>query len=302
MNRFLVENETVTDIQTGLTWIKNASLFEFPLSWDEALTSVTTLNRQVFGGHDDWRLPNRRELFSLVSHETINPCLPGGHPFDNVFNGYYWTSTTCARLPDQAWYIHLGGARIFKGMKYASYMVWPVRNLDGSQPVTVFQTGQVNCYDTNGNVIPCGGTGQDADVRSGQALPENRFSKEGRCVLDRATGLTWLQDANLFKNSISWQKAHDLVSEMNHRKESGYGDWRIPGIRELESLTDMGRHSPALPEGHPFQDVQDFYWSSTTSRYNQSYAWALYAVDGIIGVAHKPLSEFFLWPVRCPVN
>lgn len=302
MLRFQVKNETVTDTLAGLTWLKNASLFEFPLSWDEALNSVATLNSQVFGGHDDWRLPNRRELFSLVSHERINPCLSSGHPFKNVFNGYYWTSTSCTRLPDQAWYIHFGGARVFKGMKYASYMVWSVRTLNGSQPVTVFQTGQANCYDVNGGIIACGGTGQDADIRSGKPLPQNRFSKEGRCVLDRATGLTWLQDANPFKNPVSWQKALDLVSGMNHRKEHGYRDWRIPGVRDLESLTDMGRHSPALPEGHPFQDVQDFYWSSTTSRYDQSYAWALYSIDGIIGVAHKPLSEFFLWPVWGRVN
>jgi hypothetical protein len=30
---------------------------------------------------------------------------------------------SCARLPNQAWYIHLGGARVFKGMKHGSYMV-----------------------------------------------------------------------------------------------------------------------------------------------------------------------------------
>jgi len=65
-----------------------------------------------------------------------------GHPFTNIFTGYYWTSSSCARLPNQAWYIHLGGARVFKGMKYGSYMVWPVRIAENHNNSQVFQTGQ----------------------------------------------------------------------------------------------------------------------------------------------------------------
>ena len=33
------------------------------------------------------------------------------------------------------------------------------------------------------------------------------------------------------------------------------------------SLVDLGMHSPALAEGHPFESVEMFYWSATTSRY-----------------------------------
>ena len=60
-------------------------------------------------------------------NNCINPSLPTGAPFENVFAGYYWTATTCSRFKNQAWYIHLGGGRIYRGMKYGSYMVWPVR-------------------------------------------------------------------------------------------------------------------------------------------------------------------------------
>jgi hypothetical protein len=52
-----------------------------------------------------------------------------------------------------------------------------------------------------------------------------------------------------------------------------------------------------LPPDHPFEEVQDFYWSSTTSVYHREYAWVLYMKDGAVGVGHKPLSEFYLWPV-----
>jgi hypothetical protein len=62
----------------------------------------------------------------------------------------------------------------------------------------------------------------------------------------------------------------------------------------------MGRHSPALPSDHPFNDVQDFYWSFTTSRYDTEYAWTLYLKDGAVGVGFKRFAEFFLWPVTGP--
>jgi hypothetical protein len=77
-------------------------------------------------GYDRWQLPTRRLLFFLISHQYENPSLPKGHPFENVFTGYYWTGETCRWLPDQAWYGHLGGSRIHRGMKHGSYMVWPL--------------------------------------------------------------------------------------------------------------------------------------------------------------------------------
>ena len=66
----------------------------------------------------------------------------------------------------------------------------------------------------------------------------------------------------------------------------------------MESLTDMSQHSPALPVDHLFVNVQEFYWSSTTSMYDINYAWVLYIKDGVVGVGYKPLSEFYFWPVR----
>jgi hypothetical protein len=283
-------------------WTQAASLFEFPMCWEEALEAVHELNRSGFCGYPDWKLPNRRELFSLISHTTINPSLPAGHPFRDVFSGYYWTSTTCARLPNQAWYVHLGGARVFKGMKYGSYMVWPVRSADASRDGILFATGQKTCFDEGGAVVDCRDTGQDGAYQAGRGYPAGRFAEEDQCVHDQATGLTWLKHANVHRQPTDWQTALDRVAAMNRRGEYGYCDWRLPSVRELERLTDMGRHSPALPAGHPFYDVQAFYWTATISRYNPDYAWVLYMVDGAVGVGHKPLPEFYLWPVRGDEN
>ena len=49
------------------------------------------------------------------NYVTRMPALPEGHPFTNLFNGWYWTSTTAAINTAYAWYLHMEGARMFYG-------------------------------------------------------------------------------------------------------------------------------------------------------------------------------------------
>lgn len=58
----------------------------------------------------------------------------------------------------------------------------------------------------------------------------------------------------------------------------------MPAINELEALVDWAAQSPALPSGHPFDDLQDIYWSSTTSLFEPDWAWALYLEKGPTGI------------------
>ncbi len=125
--RFELQDETVLDRLTGLVWTLNANLAEFPLTWKEAINFVAQMNTDGAFGFSDWRIPNRRELRSLMSHQTRKPSLPEGHPFDNIFLGWYWTSTTAAINTAYAWYIHMEGARMFYGKKEQFFLAWPVR-------------------------------------------------------------------------------------------------------------------------------------------------------------------------------
>ena len=52
-------------------------------------------------------------------YEVITP----DHPFENVFLGWCWTSTSAAINPSYAWYVHLEGGRMFFGHKRQSYLV-----------------------------------------------------------------------------------------------------------------------------------------------------------------------------------
>jgi hypothetical protein len=266
---------------------------EFPLAWQEALDYIATMNRDNIFGSSDWRLPNRRELRSLMSHQSRKPALPEGHPFVNVFSGWYWTSTTAAINTAYAWYIHMEGARMFYGRKEQFFLLWPVR---GKGDTILPATGQTRCYDAKGQLISRAGSGQDGEFRSGVRWPEPRFEKAGNMVVDRLTNLCWRSSADLTGRLSTWEEALKAVTDFNHRQGGTYS-WRLPNINELESLVDCSAHSPALPLGHPFWDVREGYWSSTTSMFEPDWAWALYLAKGAVGVGQKRGAHFSVWPV-----
>lgn len=292
--RFVLQGELVLDRLTCLTWSRDANPTGFPVTWQEALDAVAVMNHDQYRGCNDWRLPNRLELRSLMSYQSRKPALPAGHPFVNVFLGWYWSATSAAINPAYAWYVHLEGARMFYGRKDQYYLFWPVR---GTGNGLLRRTGQQLCYDIHGTVIPCPGSGQDGDLRLGHHWPAPRFAPTELTVLDRLTNLRWSRQADLSAGPVSWQQALDLVRDLNRSRFAGIDHWRLPNINELESLVDSASHSPALPADHPFISLQEGYWSSTTSYFETDWAWVLYLVKGACGVGHKPGKTFAVWPV-----
>lgn len=123
---------TVTDNLTGLTWLKSANCFGLE-TWAQALSAANGLASGNCGLTDgssagDWRLPNLRELHSLIDYGHYNPALPNGHPFTGVQSDYYWSSTTYEGYTDDAWPVDLYLGRIYDYVKATSaYYVWPVR-------------------------------------------------------------------------------------------------------------------------------------------------------------------------------
>ncbi|NIP31954.1 MAG: DUF1566 domain-containing protein [Candidatus Dadabacteria bacterium] len=53
----------------------------------------------------DWYLPNRNQLASLLDLQNSNPALPTNHPFLPFQSSLYWSSTTVADSPADAWYV-----------------------------------------------------------------------------------------------------------------------------------------------------------------------------------------------------
>ena len=92
---------TITDLATGLTWMQKDS--GRSMNWREALSYAESLSH---GGHSDWRLPNAKELQSLVDYSRA-PDVTGSAAIDPLFQctpirneagardyAFYWTSTT----------------------------------------------------------------------------------------------------------------------------------------------------------------------------------------------------------------
>ncbi|AMK11079.1 DUF1566 domain-containing protein [Pseudodesulfovibrio indicus] len=290
--RFAVEGEIVVDTLTGLVWPRSAQAAETGLSWPEALELVAAMNRESRHGFADWRLPNRRELYSLIDHARREPALPENHPFVNVWSGKCWTSTSSARDRAYAWWVQFSGGRMFFGRKTDDAVVWPVRG----ESDFLFVTGQRACFDARGEPVECAGTGQDGALRMGLPWPEPRFAPaEGGGMLDRMTGLIWMESTDLAGGMVDHAAAREAVAGL--AAETGL-PWRLPEIMELESLTDCSRADPALPGGHPFRDVREEYWSATDSGYEQGWAYCLYLHKGAVGVGFKDHAEFHVWPVR----
>lgn len=156
----------------------------------------------------------------------------------------------------------------------------------GARPAApVAATGATLCYDTAGLEIACLGTGQDAELRNGEALT-GRFELNGNgTVIDKLTGLVWLQDANCY-GSESWDSGVSLAAsladgECGLADGSAPGDWRVPNIRELLSLVNFGYYDYSLgntdesgqwvEDGEPWIDVKKSYYWTTTPERNPKY-------------------------------
>ena len=154
-------------------------------------------------------------------------------------------------------------------------------------PAPLPETGQTTSY----------APGDDGDLQEGVAWPEPRFNvhKNGT-VTDKLTGLIWTKNSLQIPNGMLWP---DALTACNDLFFAGYDDWRLPNLRELHSLIDYGHYSPALPADHPFTNVQDyFYWSSTTPLFfSTTDAWAVRLGDGwVFYTVHE--YPFFVWCVR----
>jgi len=122
--RFTVNEDCVTDNLTGLMWTKDANLAG-RMTWNSAIDYANNL---TLCGYSDWRLPNRKELFSLIDCSNFSPALPTGHPYTNVQADNYWSSSTNWLYTDSSAWLATWWGGVASGIKSCNcYYVWPVR-------------------------------------------------------------------------------------------------------------------------------------------------------------------------------
>ena len=110
------DNGTLVDLTTGLMWQRCALGYEWKnntcvaqgsapaiFTWEQALTQAA--QAKSFGGFDDWRLPNKNELGSLVNYACFQPALDTAL-FPETHSAGYWTSTPNSFTELRAWAIN----------------------------------------------------------------------------------------------------------------------------------------------------------------------------------------------------
>ena len=105
-------NGTVTDLSTNLMWqkctapsagVSCGSVTPLPYTWDNALAYCNGLS---LAGHTNWRLPNVKEMHSIVDVvKNANPTINTGY-FTDTQADSYWSATTFVDTTSMAWYVN----------------------------------------------------------------------------------------------------------------------------------------------------------------------------------------------------
>ena len=283
---------TVYDINTELTWQRspdtnNDGLIttDDKLTLAEAEQYVKTLNAAGFGGYNDWRLPTIKEQYSLIDFSGTDPSGFEGTdtsvltPFidTDVFDFAYGDTTAGERIIDS---------------QYASetLYVYQEKLCFGVN----FADGRIKGY---GTTMP-GPIGSDKTffvtcVRGNTAYGINDFADNtDGTITDQATGLMWSQNDS--GTGMNWEEALAWVQTMNAAKYLGYDDWRLPNVKELQSIVDYTR-SPDTSDSAAIdplfacteitneagQTDYPYYWSGTThATWNGAGGFACYVSFG----------------------
>jgi len=126
---------TVSDLQTGLMWTKNANLLPEPITLYEALHHIEGMNEGRYPNYNytDWRLPTLDELQTLVDYRRYAKkgygLLYKNHPFDNVEFLNFYDRSQHPHLTDSEyrWFIFAYCTLVGRNAKLCHGYLWPVR-------------------------------------------------------------------------------------------------------------------------------------------------------------------------------
>lgn len=217
------QGDMVQDITTGLVWMQNDDG-----TYRNQANSITYCADLDYGGHDDWRLPDVRELGSIVHFEEEGPGVPALDPVFDATLTYmgsslsHWTSS----------------AAQISGYGFNFNTESGLQNYE-----TTNRPGFARCV-----------RGTAMDTPSYQAAGSG-------AVEETASGLIWQQaDDGTWRTwgeALAYCEALDLGSSQS---------WRLPNARELRNLLDFTKSSGGyLNAAFTANGTYPYYWTSTTS-------------------------------------
>jgi len=265
---------TITDMVTGLMWQQSADIngdgkidADDKLTYEQAIAGASGFD---LGNYNDWRVPSIKELYSLILFSGMDPSgymgtsTEGIEPFiDTDYFGFGFGDVTAGERMIDAQFVtttldvgdsEFGGGNLMFGVNFADGRIkgYPTGPMPGQTEGKKFYV-----YYVRGNTDY--GTNNFADNSNGT-------------ISDNATGLMWMQ--NDTEDGMNWEDALVYAENMDF---AGYSDWRLPSVKELESIVDYSRAPGAtnsaaidpifnctsiINEGG--QTDYAYYWSGTT--------------------------------------
>ena len=271
------DTKTVYDNITGLTWMSSPNMTNTApvktdrMSYSAAQSWVSTVNAANFGGFNDWRIPTIKELYSLYLAKGIDPggstSSAGLTPFldDTYFKFAYGNTSIGERLIDQ---------------QYLSSNIFILNPSESGYTKDFgvnFSDGRIKGYDMVDALSKLTKTFYVQLVRGKTNYGINNFVDNGnQTITDNETKLMWAKNDN--GSGLNWTDALAWVQTKNSQNYLGHNDWRMPDIKELQSIIDYSHspdydNSPAINTSYfnctptineAGQSDWGYYWSSTT--------------------------------------
>lgn len=196
---------------------------------------VKALNTASLCGRSDWRLPRRAALASLAHYGEFEPRIDPSF-FPRTESDWYWTASPFLGDYGGAWTVNFPNGRA-TASRFSENL--PVRLVSGD-PATEQAGESAHCAVNN-----LSATLRESDfeaLESGAVVRDQRTALEWRrCTLGQSwDGAGCSGEPGVF----TWQQALNRVAD--------YPGWRLPNIKELNSLVELCRVAPAThPDAFP---------------------------------------------------